>query len=233
MESFSGDGISGGTFISYPLGGQTINAINVVLTHNDITGSVSDAGIAGNNWIGLQVLENVLHWPNPGTIAHALYIGSNTAASSGVIVQRNVMYDVFSGVPNAQFNGRCTGCDFSQNLIYNGNSQGFAFLQGVSSSRITSNVIFNIGTFNNPPVGIRFATYSSGDCTTLERLLERLPSVRGPRLVTSSRTTHYTATPYPRMEVGQLLAKFLALLITRQLAQTAIPRIPPGHRAAP
>lgn len=161
----SGAGYSSGTYILYGTGSQTITAINNILTHCEISGAGTDSNVDADNTINMQVVENVIHDPYPNGGQHNVYLGSNTVATTGAVVSRNILYNVKTGgYPNLQFNGRCLGCYFEQNLLYDSDGQEMAFLEGVSSSFIRSNVVFNTGTSGNPPLSLTIANYDSGQC---------------------------------------------------------------------
>ena len=164
----SGPGYLGGTYILYQAGSQTITAIGQVLVRCEVFAAGNDSNVNADNVILTDIEENVVHDVD-SSAQHNIYLGSNTVGSSGVIVSRNIMYNVSTGgYPNLQFNGRCTGCRFEQNIIYNQDGQGMAFLMGVSNSFIRSNLVFNTGTgsggSNNPPRNFTFLNYDSGQC---------------------------------------------------------------------
>lgn len=161
----SGAGYSSGTYILYGSGSQTITAVNNMLTHCDISGAGTDSNVDADNTINMQVVENVIHDPYPNGGQHNVYLGSNTVATTGAVVSRNILYDVKTGgYPNLQFNGRCLRCYFENNLLYNADGQQMAFLEGVSNSFIRNNLVFNTGISGNPPLSLTIANYDSGQC---------------------------------------------------------------------
>ncbi len=116
-----------------------------------------------DNTINMSVVENVIHDPYPKGGQHNVYLGSNTVASTGAVVSRNILYNVNTGgYPNLQFNGRCTGCYFEQNILYNADGQQIGLLQGVSNSFVRNNLVFNTG--GTTPLSLTIGNYDSGQC---------------------------------------------------------------------
>ena len=161
----SGAGYAGGTYILYMSGSQTITFIGDVLRRCEIYGGGSDSNVDADNVTNFTVEENVIHDPDPVAGQHNVYIGSNTVASSGVIVRRNILYNVHTGgYPNLQFNGRCTGCYFEDNMLYNADGQEIALLEGVSNSFVRRNLAFNTGTASQQAISFTMYNYDSGQC---------------------------------------------------------------------
>ena len=161
----SGAGYSGGTYILYNSGSQTIIFVGDILRHCEISGGGGDSNVDADNVTNFTVEENVVHDPYPNGGQHNVYIGSNTVASSGVVVHRNILYNVNTGgYPNLQFNGRCTACYFEDNILYNSDGQEIALLQGVSNSFVRNNLVFNTGIAGSPPLSLTIANYDSGQC---------------------------------------------------------------------
>ena len=161
----SGSGYSGGTYILYNTGSQTIAFVGNVLRNCEISGGGTDSNVDADNITDFLVEDNVIHDPYPKGGQHNIYLGSNTVASSGVIVRRNILYSVHTGgYPNLQFNGRCTGCYFESNLLYNADGQQIALLEGVSNSFVRNNLAFNTGSTGNPPMNFVMQDYDSGQC---------------------------------------------------------------------
>lgn len=165
LSNPSGAGYSGGTYILYNSGSQAITFVGNVLRNCEISGGGDDSNVDADNITDFLVEDNVIHDPYPHGGQHNIYLGSNTVASSGVIVRRNILYNVYTGgYPNLQFNGRCMGCYFESNLLYNADGQQIAFLEGVSNSFLRNNLVFNNGTAGNPPLNFVMQNYDSGQC---------------------------------------------------------------------
>ena len=158
--------------------GTIIDGINTVgtagyncnLFHDSIIRNVDGSGNGGGSGNGaLQSFDGMVNttfednvWHDT-TFQHVVYIGSRNNPSSNVRFQRNVMYNAAGGgFPAFQFNGRCIGCFFEQNVVYNVPAStptaSFAFYNGVKNSFIRSNLIFNGGGD-----GILVENYD-GDC---------------------------------------------------------------------
>ena len=90
----SGAGYSGGTYILYNSGSQTITFIGDILRHCEISGGGTDSNVDADNVTNFTVEENVVHDPYTNGGQHNVYVGSNTVASSGVVVHRNILYNV-------------------------------------------------------------------------------------------------------------------------------------------
>jgi hypothetical protein len=160
----SGPGYGGGTYILYNTGRQQITAVGDVLRRCEISGGGDDSNVDADNTINMTIEENVVHDVDPSG-QHNVYLGSNTVGSSGVNISRNILYNVYTGgYPNLQFNGRCAGCRFEQNLLYNADGQQIALLSGVSNSFVRGNLVFNTGTAGNPPRSFTIFDYDSGQC---------------------------------------------------------------------
>ena len=165
LSNASGAGYSGGTYIRYGTGSQTIAFVGDILRHCEISGGGTDSNVDADNVTNFTVEENVIHDPYPNGGQHNVYIGSNTVASSGVIVRRNILYNVHTGgYPNLQFNGRCTGCYFESNILYNADGQQVAFLEGVSNSFLRDNLAFNTGVASQQALSFTLYNYDSGQC---------------------------------------------------------------------
>ena len=164
----NGAGIAGGTYILYQTGGQTITAIGDKITYCEVWNSGNDSNIDADNIINFTVQYNVVHDPAGIEAQHNVYLGSNTAASSGVIISNNILYnDFMGGYPSLQFNGRCNNCSFEGNWIYNSDQTGIALYNGVSNSYIRNNVIWNTGTAttaNGTSYSLIMAAGTTGQC---------------------------------------------------------------------
>jgi hypothetical protein len=164
----NGAGIAGGTYILYQTGGQTITAIGDKITYCEVWNSGNDSNIDADNIIDFTVQYNVVHDPAGSEGQHNVYLGSNTAASSGVIISNNILYnDFMGGYPSLQFNGRCNNCRFEGNWIYNSDQIGIAIYNGVSNSYIRNNLVWNTGTAttgNGTSYSLVMAAGTTGQC---------------------------------------------------------------------
>ena len=162
----NGNGYHAGIGFFYPSVGST--AVNNILQYCEISGGGTDSNVHSDNLTGNIFQYNVLHDP-ASTGQHNMYLGSTGIASTGVIASSNIMYNVATGgYPSFQFNGRCTGCYFENNWIYNSDEQGMALLNGVSNSYIRGNVIWNTGTAttaNGNSESFVMSSYYTGQCT--------------------------------------------------------------------
>ncbi len=162
----SGAGYQGGTYILYMSGSQTILFHDNVIRRCELSGAGLDSNINADNMTNFLVEENIAHDPFPMGGQHNIYLGSSTVASTGVVIRRNIVYNVNTGgYPNIQFNGRCTsGCAIDDNMAYNQDGQGIAILEGFSNGSISRNLVFNTGEVGNPPLSLTIANYDSGQC---------------------------------------------------------------------
>ena len=161
----SGSGYSGGTYIVYGSGSQAITFVGDKLTYCEIWHSGTDSNVDADNTVNFTVKYNVVHDPYGNGAQHNIYLGSNTVASSGAVVSDNIMYNDFEGgYPNFQFNGRCNGCYFENNWIYNSDQTGMALYNGVSNSFIRNNLVWNTGTTTTGN-GVSYSLIMTGSIT--------------------------------------------------------------------
>lgn len=156
-----------GTNLKYPTT-SPITAVWNAVYRCDISGSGTDAGIAGNNVIQFSAEENVLHDPTLGSGGgHNFYMGANTSSGSTIAVRRNIMYNenTGAGYPSLQINGKCLSCYVEQNIMYNADEQQIALLEGVSNSFIRGNLTFNTGVSGSGSArALTIYNYDSGQC---------------------------------------------------------------------
>jgi PKD repeat protein len=137
INSQAWGGIAGGT---YAPGGPGIS-----LCHDNIIRHVevlqSYWGIIMANGLENITIENcVIH---DTVLEHNIYLGSREIPSKNVTVRRNLLFNSAVNGNGFQFNGIVTNLVLEQNVIHSNLLSGISLVEGVSSSFIRNNCVFN------------------------------------------------------------------------------------------
>jgi Right handed beta helix region len=154
IEIYSSVGATGGNSgYCIDTGENTNNIFRNLWVHD-----CADDIITGNNFQNALLERNVMNNGAAGD-GHDMYLGARQTANNNMVVEDNVIY---AGVSTSfQWNGRCTSCLLTRNIIYQSGGPGFAIYNGVQNSTISNNLIINN---NNGAVGMY--VYDGG-CTTV------------------------------------------------------------------
>lgn len=135
-----GRGISGGTYYAPGTTGPslfhhiTIRNVEVLRAYWGI--------ILMNGLRNVTIEDCAIH---DSTNEHNVYLGSRDIVSSNVTVRRSLLFNSAADGNGFQFNGRVTNLVIEQNIVYSNMLSGISLLEGVSSSYIRNNAVFNNG----------------------------------------------------------------------------------------
>ena len=162
--------IDGGKYIaglgnSGCIGGGGAGTDHITIRYTETT-NCADGGLDFFDGLSNFLIEyNVMHDFDVnvcGGCQHAMYIGGRTNPSSNITIRSNILYNSHNGYPTLQWNGRGTNVVIDGNIIYNGaQTTGMTIFNGLSSSFVRNNLIFNNGGAGG--AGIFIANYD-GDC---------------------------------------------------------------------